>query len=80
MGENFDFGVNMAVLLDKRRRKFYGLGIEGGYRINDNLWLGVGYNFKGFRDRDFYEDNRYRRGMYLNFRLLLDESILDRFD
>ena len=74
-----DLGINTAFMADTKREKFYAIGVEGGYKVTENLWLGVGYNFGGFQDRDFYEDDRYRRGVYLRFRLLLHEDMFDRF-
>lgn len=73
-----DLSLNTAFMADTNKEKFYALGLEGGYKVTENLWLGLGYNFIGFRDGDFYEDDRYRKGAYLKFRLLLDENIFDR--
>lgn len=74
-----DLGVNTAFMADTNQEKFYAIGVEGGYKVTENLWLGVGYNFGGFQDRDFYEDDRYRRGFYLRFKMLLHEDLFDRF-
>lgn len=39
----------------------------------------IGYNFNGYRDRDF-EDARYsREGVYVTFRLKFDQTLLEMF-
>lgn len=79
LNEKVDIGVNTAFSLDNNKSKTYGLGLEVGYKLDEHIWLSLGYNFLGFVDKDFYEDDRYRKGTYLKFRILLDESILDKF-
>ena len=53
----------------------YGLGLETGYAIVDNLWASVGYNFIGFSDDDLVESDYTRRGIYLRLRFKFDEKL-----
>ena len=53
----------------------YGLGVELGYMLSRNFWLSAGYNFVGFRDPDFVEDNTRVQGSYLRFRYKFDEDL-----
>lgn len=78
--EKIDLGINSAAYLDTQSNKRYGLGLEVGYTINDLFWISLGYNFLGFEDKDFYEDDRYRKGLYLRFRMKLSEGIFSRFN
>ena len=77
--DKIDFGVNSAFLIDNSNCKYYGLGAEIGYRLDDNFRLALGYNFSGFTDRDFYEDEKYQKGAYFKFKILLHENIFERF-
>ncbi|MDX8401892.1 MAG: OmpA family protein, partial [Mariprofundaceae bacterium] len=58
-------------------RSSWGLGV--GRRLFDNLWVGIGYNFTGFYDRDFAASEFTRRGVYLRFRFKFDQTDLDGF-
>ncbi|MGY0394397.1 hypothetical protein [Fusobacterium sp. SYSU M8A802] len=77
--DKIDFGINSAFLMDNSNGKYYGLGAEVGYKLDDTFRLAVGYNFSGFTDRDFYEDEKYQKGAYFKFKILLHENIFDRF-
>lgn len=79
VGKKIDLGLNTAFTIDNSKNKFYAVGLEAGYKLDDHIWVSVGYNFSGFVDRDFYEDDKYIKGGYLRFRILLDEGILDKF-
>ncbi|SEM76967.1 conserved repeat domain-containing protein [Sphingomonas gellani] len=41
-----------------------------------NMWLTLGYNVSGYRDRDFDGDRWSRRGAYLTMRMKFDQSLL----
>ncbi len=77
--EKIDLGLNTAVYIDDKSMEKYGVGIELGYTLDNNFWISVGYNFLGFRDKDFFNDDDYSKGIYLRFRLKFDEGILNRF-
>ena len=42
-----------------------------------NLWLGVGYNLAGFRDRDFTSAKATAKGWYLYLRMKADQGEKD---
>lgn len=63
-------GINAAFSVDTFYRKYYGLGLEAGYKLNDNVFLSVGYNFYGFKDTDFFENEKYANGMYISFKFV----------
>lgn len=46
-----------------------------GYRLSDDLWFSVGYNFFGFKDRDFASLDSYERGIYARLRWKFDEDL-----
>ncbi|MCJ8342688.1 MAG: hypothetical protein MJH09_07555 [Cetobacterium sp.] len=77
--EKIDLGLNSAFYLDNQQNRRYGMGVEAGYTFNNRFWISVGYNFLGFRDRDFFEDDRYTKGAYLRFRLKFNEGLFSRF-
>lgn len=53
-----------------------GYGAEIGFRPVDDFIIAVGYNFEGFRDRDFSRGDHWEKGPYISFRFKFDESIL----
>ncbi len=72
--ERWDFGVQASGLFSSSGRQ-YGLGLETGYAIVDNLWASVGFNFIGFSDDDLVESDYTRRGLYLRLRFKFDETL-----
>jgi uncharacterized repeat protein (TIGR01451 family) len=76
LGERWDVGLAARVLgnLSMSQRSF-GIGAEAGYRVIENLWLSLGYNLSGFRDRDLADDNTTAAGAYLRMRFKFDESL-----
>jgi outer membrane protein OmpA-like peptidoglycan-associated protein len=52
----------------------HAVGIDLGATPVRNVWVAVGYNFKGATDRDF-DANRYiAQGVYVNFRIKADQD------
>jgi hypothetical protein len=51
-------------------------GLEGGYRVKDNVWISAGYNFAGFSDRDLSGREQTEQGWYLRLRMKFDEKSL----
>lgn len=52
-------------------------GASVGFSPVRNLWLGVGYNLAGFRDRDFTSANATAKGWYLYLRIKADQGEKD---
>jgi hypothetical protein len=75
--ERWDAGVFSSALTSKGARQ-YGVGIETGYAVVDNLWLSVGFNLLGFNDDDLVESDYTRRGVYIRLRYKFDEKLFAR--
>lgn len=77
IGERWDVGIAASVMGDARlRSRQAAIGVEAGYRVKDNLWVSVGYNVAGFKDRDLSADDATARGVYLRLRFKFDEKLL----
>jgi hypothetical protein len=50
------------------------LGLETGWDVGTNMWLSVGYNFKGYYDQDFTAAHYTAKGMFLRFRFKFDQD------
>ncbi len=55
-----------------------GLGLELGYRVQENLWLAAGYNVWGVKDRDLTQNEYTDAGAYVRLRYKFDETLFDR--
>ena len=76
LGERWDVGLAARVLGNASlSQRTYGLGAELGYRVVQNLWVSLGYNLSGFRDRDLADDNTTAAGAYIRMRFKFDESL-----
>jgi hypothetical protein len=55
----------------------YGAGIETGYLMYQNLWVSLGYNFLGFRDREggLADENYTSKGVFLRMRYKFDHNL-----
>lgn len=77
LGERWDVGVAASVMGDARlRSRQLSYGVEAGYRVKENLWVSLGYNVAGFKDRDLTADDATARGVYLRLRFKFDEKLL----
>ncbi|WP_294054923.1 hypothetical protein [Sphingomonas sp.] len=74
---NFDVGVSASMQHSwTSGTKTFAIGPSVGFSPGGNAWVSAGYNFTGYRDRDF-EDTRYtRQGAYLTLRVRLDKDLL----
>ena len=71
---DWDVGIQTAVLSSSGSRQ-YGLGAEVGYLLQQNLWVSVGYNFFGFKDKDLADADYLQRGVFIRLRFKFDESL-----
>ncbi len=56
----------------------YGTGASVGFNPGKNIWVSVGYNFMGFRDRDFSRADFTSQGPFVKLRMKFDQvSIRD---
>jgi len=49
-------------------------GLMTGYSPIKDVWISLGYNFKGFYDQDFSDAETRVEGIVLNFRIKLDQD------
>jgi uncharacterized repeat protein (TIGR01451 family) len=72
----WDVGVNASTMLGNgARSKQYGLGVELGFMVMENLWLSAGYNWFGYRDKDLTGSDYTNKGAYLRLRYKFDEDL-----
>jgi hypothetical protein len=75
LGERWDVGVHAGALHSWRTRtRSYQLGASVGYRVTDNAWVSVGYNQRGFTDRDFAGADTRSQGAFVSLRLNFDQN------
>lgn len=74
--KNWTTGINISTIFDNDKNMDCGLGVEVGYIFESNLWLSVGYNVVGFKDKDFDPTGELNQGAYVRFRM----NIGDVFD
>ncbi|KSB87750.1 hypothetical protein AS593_00545 [Caulobacter vibrioides] len=79
LGRRIDIGFAAALRhVGATRDLDYAFGPSIGVSPADNTWISLGWNVKGFADRDF-EENRYtRQGAYLTVRFKFDQFSLGR--
>ncbi len=72
----WDVSANASTLIGKgAQSKQYGLGIELGFMVMENLWVSVGYNFFGYRDEDLVSGEYTNKGAYVRLRYKFDEDL-----
>ncbi len=54
----------------------YGIGLDVGYNVRDNLWLTLGYNVAGFHDSDFSAARYTAQGPYFRISIKADQQTL----
>ena len=78
INSRWDIGLTASLHTDGglSNRKF-GIGLEVGYMVQENLWLSAGYNFFGFKDKDLAGADYTDRGVYVRMRYKFDETLFD---
>ena len=72
----WDAGVNVSTMFGHgARSKQYGLGLEVGFLIMENLWVSGGYNFFGYRDDDLASGDYTNKGAFIRLRYKFDEDL-----
>ena len=51
----------------------YGTGASVGFTPGKNIWISVGYNFAGFKDRDFSKADFTSEGPFVKMRIKFDQ-------
>jgi hypothetical protein len=73
--ENIDLGLMAAGLFGSGNTRQQAIGLEAGYLVQQNLWLSVGFNARGFFDRDLSGAEYTNSGLYLRLRFKFDEDL-----
>ena len=72
----WDASVNASMLFGNgAKSKYYGVGVELGFMVMDNLWVSAGYNFFGYRDEDLTAGEYTNKGVFLRLRYKFDEDL-----
>lgn len=50
------------------------IGVDVGIVVARNVWISIGYNFAGFRDRDFEAARYTAQGPFIRFRMKADQD------
>ena len=76
LDDRWDVGAAAFLLASNGiHSRSYALGLEAGYRVATNLWVSVGYNVSGFKDKDLAGEDYTQRGAYLRLRYKFDENL-----
>jgi uncharacterized repeat protein (TIGR01451 family) len=74
---NLDIGVQASVQHSwTEGTAAFSIGPNVGVSPGKGLWFSAGYNFSGYRDRDFEDDRYTRHGPYVTIRAKFDQSLL----
>jgi hypothetical protein len=73
----WDAGINTSTYHSYRSSVIdYGVGLDVGLNVRDNLWLTLGYNLAGFHDSDFTAARYTAQGPYLKISIKADQQTL----
>lgn len=73
--KKWDVGLHASLLHSWNANQLdYRSGVSLGHSFVDNVWASLGYNFTGFRDRDFSRANFTNKGIFLKFRVKFDQE------
>ena len=79
LSDRWDVGANTSVLHSYQSDVLdYGIGVDVGLNVADNIWLSLGYNVLGFDDDDFDQARYTAKGPFLRFSIKADQGMLKR--
>jgi hypothetical protein len=74
----WDVSVNASTLFSQgAAAKQYGLGLELGFMVMENLWLSAGYNWFGYKDADLTASDYTNKGAFIRLRYKFDEDLFN---
>ncbi|MGN6112790.1 MAG: DUF11 domain-containing protein [Luteimonas sp.] len=77
VSSRIDVGLRASVLHSWRQKTYaWAFGPSIGFTPFTNAWVSVGYNIRGFNDRDFESSHYTAEGAYLVFRMKFDQHSL----
>ena len=75
INKDWDIGLDSSVMHSWNSSQFdYCNGISAGYNLMQNIWVSVGYNVTGFKDRDFSVSDYTAQGPFIRFRIKFDQN------
>ncbi|MBI2770285.1 MAG: hypothetical protein HYX47_11730 [Burkholderiales bacterium] len=80
VSNRWSVGGLVTVLQGKGGARQYAYGIEAGYVLVDNVWVTLGYNWRGFTDKDLTGSDYTNRGWVLGVRYKFDEDLFRKDD
>jgi len=77
INKRFDIGVHGRILHTwNSEQSDYNTGMSFGTNLFKNVWFSLGYNIKGFTDKDFSRSNYTAQGPFMKFRIKFDQESL----
>ena len=77
LDRRIDIGLRASVIHSWSQGTFaWAFGPNVGFSPFTNTWVSVGYNVRGFNDRDFESSHYTAKGAYLIFRMKFDQHSL----
>ena len=77
LSSSWELGLQGSLLYAQSANNLdYGLGVYSGHNLFDNMVLTLGYNWKGFEDRDFSLQTYRMEGAYFRFNMKFDQESL----
>lgn len=80
ISNRWSVGALVTVLQGKGGARQYAYGLEAGYVLVDNVWVTLGYNWRGFRDDALTGSDYTNRGWVLGVRYKFDEDLFRKND
>ena len=75
----WDAGVQTSIYQSHRSKTAdYGLGLDVGFNVRDNMWVTLGYNLSGFYDSDFSNARYTAQGPFLRLVIRADQYTLKK--
>lgn len=75
----FDAGLQTSIYQSHRSNTAdYGVGLDFGLNVRDNMWVTLGYNLSGFYDSDFSNARYTAQGPFLRLVIRADQHMLKR--
>ena len=72
----WDVGVNVSTMVGRgMQSKAYGVGVELGFMVMENLWVSAGYNVFGYSDKDLTAGEYTNKGAFVRLRYKFDEDL-----
>ncbi len=72
---DWDIGLHGSLLrVPDAGQHDYGAGASVGHLFADNIWVSMGYNFRGFYDEDFSRSRYTMQGPFIRFRMKFDQQ------